>query len=83
MRRLLREAINTVRAGGIPVGVAPSYYDLYCALQVLPRDADCSGCPARVDLTAFDLSRADLRPTRSHGLEYLLLQRLLDARQVQ
>jgi len=40
MRRLLREAINTVRAGGNPAGVAPSYYDLYCALQVLPRDAD-------------------------------------------
>jgi hypothetical protein len=40
MRRLLREAINTVRAGGIPAGVAPSYYDLYCALQILPREAD-------------------------------------------
>jgi len=40
MRRLLREAINTVRAGSNPAGVAPSYYDLYCALQVLPRDAD-------------------------------------------
>ena len=40
MRRLLREAINTVRAGGAPAGVAPSYYDLCCALQVLPRDAD-------------------------------------------
>ena len=40
MRRLLREAIKTVRAGGTPAGVAPSYYDLYCALQVLPRDAD-------------------------------------------
>jgi hypothetical protein len=31
---------NTVRAGGAPAGVAPSYYDLYCALQVLPRDAN-------------------------------------------
>ena len=40
LHRLLREAINTVRAGGTPAGVAPSYYDLYCALQVLPRDAD-------------------------------------------
>ena len=40
MRRLLREAIDTVRAGGTPAGVQPSYYDLYCALQVLPRDAD-------------------------------------------
>lgn len=40
MRRLLREAINAVRAGGTPAGVAPSYYDLYCALQVLPRDAN-------------------------------------------
>jgi phthalate 4,5-dioxygenase oxygenase subunit len=33
MRRLLREAINTLRAGGTPAGIAPSYYDLYCALQ--------------------------------------------------
>ena len=40
MRRLLRDAINTVRAGGTPAGVAPSYYGLYCALQVLPCDAD-------------------------------------------
>jgi phthalate 4,5-dioxygenase oxygenase subunit len=40
MRRLLRDAVNTVRAGGTPAGVAPSYYDLYCALQVLPREAD-------------------------------------------
>jgi hypothetical protein len=40
MRRLLREAINTARAGGTPAGVAPSYYDLYCSLKVLPRDAD-------------------------------------------
>src|SRR5215472_11311286 len=29
MRRLLREAVNAVRAGGTPTGVAPSYYDLY------------------------------------------------------
>jgi phthalate 4,5-dioxygenase len=40
MRRLLREAINTVRAGSTPAGVGPSYYDLYCALQVLPHGAD-------------------------------------------
>ena len=40
VRRLLREAINTVRAGGAPAGVSPSYYDLNFALQVLPRDAD-------------------------------------------
>jgi phthalate 4,5-dioxygenase oxygenase subunit len=40
MRRLLREAINTVRTGGIPAGIAPSYYNLYCALQVLSHDAD-------------------------------------------
>jgi hypothetical protein len=33
MRRLLRDAVNTVRAGGTPD-------DLYCALQVLPREAD-------------------------------------------
>jgi len=40
MRRLLREGINTVRAGGTPAGVGRSYYNLYCALQVLPQDAD-------------------------------------------
>jgi len=40
MRRLLREAINTVRAGCTPAGIGPSYYDLYCALQVLPRNAN-------------------------------------------
>jgi hypothetical protein len=28
MRRLLREAINTVRAGCTPAGIGPSYYDL-------------------------------------------------------
>jgi hypothetical protein len=35
-------ASNTVRAGGTPAGVAPGYYDLYCALQLLPRGADCA-----------------------------------------
>ena len=29
-----------MRAGRTPAGVGPSYYDLYCALQVLPRNAD-------------------------------------------
>jgi hypothetical protein len=38
MRRLLREAINTVRAGGTPAGVAPSYYDLYlCTAGIAAR----------------------------------------------
>jgi len=40
MRRLLREAVHTAEANGRPPGLDPSYYDLYCALQVLPRDVD-------------------------------------------
>ena len=40
MRRLLREAVRTAEEGGRPPGLEPSYYDLYCALKVLPRDAD-------------------------------------------
>jgi phthalate 4,5-dioxygenase oxygenase subunit len=40
LRRLLRQAIREAEAGGTPPGIAPSYYDLYCKLQVLPRDAD-------------------------------------------
>jgi phenylpropionate dioxygenase-like ring-hydroxylating dioxygenase large terminal subunit len=40
MRRLLREAVRTAAANRRPPGLDPSYYDLYCALQVLPRGAD-------------------------------------------
>jgi phthalate 4,5-dioxygenase oxygenase subunit len=40
LRRLLRQAVRTVEAGGTPPGVASSYYGLTCALRVLPRDAD-------------------------------------------
>jgi phthalate 4,5-dioxygenase len=40
MRHVLREAMRTVEAGGTPPGVAATYYDLYCALKVLPREAD-------------------------------------------
>ena len=40
LRRLLRQAVRTAEAGGAPPGLAPSYYDLTCALQVLPRGAD-------------------------------------------
>jgi hypothetical protein len=40
MRRLLRQAVNTVEEGGTPPGVGPSYYSLHSALEVLPRDAD-------------------------------------------
>src|SRR5579875_2128036 len=40
LRRLLRQAVQTVAAGGTPPGLAPSYYDLRCALRVLPREAD-------------------------------------------
>jgi phthalate 4,5-dioxygenase oxygenase subunit len=40
LRRLLRQAVTTAEAGGTPPGIAPSYYDLYCNLQILPREAD-------------------------------------------
>lgn len=40
MRRLLRRAVKTVEEGGTPAGLAPSYYSLRTALEVLPRDAD-------------------------------------------
>ena len=39
-RRLLLEAVRTVREGGTPRGVAPTYYALGAAEGVLPRDAD-------------------------------------------
>ena len=39
-RRLLREAVRTVAAGGVPAGVAPSYYTLRADEAVLPRTAD-------------------------------------------
>ena len=39
-RRLLLEAIRTVRDGGTPRGLATSYYKLAAAEGVLPRDAD-------------------------------------------
>jgi hypothetical protein len=57
MRRLLREAINTVRAGGTPAGIAATYYDLCCALQVLPRDADWR------QLLAADITREKILQT--------------------
>jgi phthalate 4,5-dioxygenase len=40
MRRLLRQAVKTVEEGGTPAGLAPSYYPLRAALEVIPRDAD-------------------------------------------
>lgn len=39
-RRLLLQAVETVRAGGDPPGVGPSYYGLRAIEQTLPRDAD-------------------------------------------
>lgn len=39
-RRLLLSAIKTVRDGGAPRGVNPTYYTLRAAEGVLPRDAD-------------------------------------------
>ena len=40
LRRLLLGAAKTVREGGTPRGVAPSYYTLRASEGVLPRDAD-------------------------------------------
>jgi phenylpropionate dioxygenase-like ring-hydroxylating dioxygenase large terminal subunit len=39
-RRLLLEAVRTVREGGTPRGVAPTYYTLAAAEGVLPSDRD-------------------------------------------
>jgi hypothetical protein len=39
-RRLLLDAIRTVRDGGVPRGVAASYYSLVAAEATLPRDVD-------------------------------------------
>jgi phenylpropionate dioxygenase-like ring-hydroxylating dioxygenase large terminal subunit len=39
-RRLLRQAVKTVEAGGIPYGTGNSYYTLRAGEEVLPRDAD-------------------------------------------
>ena len=40
MRKLLRQAVKTVEAGGAPNGVGTSYYELRCREAVLPKDAD-------------------------------------------
>jgi hypothetical protein len=39
-RKLLQEAVRTVADGGDPPGVAPTYYDLRAADQVLSSTAD-------------------------------------------
>ena len=39
-RRLLRQAVKTVEAGGNPDGTGTSYYALKAGEEVLPRDAD-------------------------------------------
>ena len=39
-RRLLSQAVNTVRDGGEPPGVKPTYYDIRAAEQVIPYDLD-------------------------------------------
>ena len=39
-RRLLRQAVKTVEAGGAPDGTGTSYYTLRADEEVLPRDAD-------------------------------------------
>jgi len=39
-RKLLRQAVKTVEAGGTPDGTGTSYYDLRAREAVLPRNAD-------------------------------------------
>jgi hypothetical protein len=39
-RKLLRQAVKTVEAGGAPAGTGASYYTLQAHEEVLPRDAD-------------------------------------------
>ena len=39
-RRLLTQAVNTVRDGGDPPGVAPTYYNIRAAEDVIPFDQD-------------------------------------------
>jgi phthalate 4,5-dioxygenase len=39
-RRLLRQAVKTVEAGGTPDGTGTSYYHIRAGEEVLPRDAD-------------------------------------------
>ncbi|HET9488600.1 MAG TPA: Rieske 2Fe-2S domain-containing protein [Methylomirabilota bacterium] len=51
-RRLLLQAVKTVRDGGIPLGIQPTYRALRAAEGVVPRDADwrtvlASDVPAR------------------------------------
>jgi phthalate 4,5-dioxygenase len=40
LRRLLRRAVDTAAAGGMPAGVAPSYYRLRAGETIVPRAAD-------------------------------------------
>jgi phenylpropionate dioxygenase-like ring-hydroxylating dioxygenase large terminal subunit len=54
MRRLLKRAIETAQAGGVPPGVKPSYYGVRAAEGVLPRDADWRAALIP-DLTAEDI----------------------------
>jgi phthalate 4,5-dioxygenase oxygenase subunit len=39
-RRLLRQAVKTVEAGGTPDGTGTSYYEIRAGEEVLPREAD-------------------------------------------
>ena len=39
-RRMLRQAVKTVEAGGTPYGTGTSYYDIRAGEEVLARDAD-------------------------------------------
>jgi hypothetical protein len=39
-RKLLLQAVKTVREGGTPRGIAPTYYGLRATEGIVPRDAD-------------------------------------------
>jgi hypothetical protein len=39
-RRMLRQAVKTVEAGGTPYGTGTSYYQIRAGEEVLARDAD-------------------------------------------
>jgi phthalate 4,5-dioxygenase oxygenase subunit len=39
-RKLLRQAVKTVEANGVPGGIGTSYYSLYAHEEVLPSSAD-------------------------------------------
>ncbi len=53
MRKLLRQAVQTVADGGTPPGIKPSYYAIRATEGVLPRDADWRGALADTQADAI------------------------------